>query len=454
MIRVIPLAWQGATEFMLGQTRFFTGATTASIDGLLKENYESFIAENVNNRNPLGEVFKTESVPYGGRETVYDAHVSRNASPMFTGEDGAFAEAGVQGHVQIRVGQKKLMGRVRLTPEAMYDTSKGEYAWRQARKDEMDNLIKDLARREEYALNLDGRGVLAIVNGAATSATQTVKAPGGITNANFGNRFILNGTYVGYVNPATGTLRAPIAKIASVSTDGTQFTATASHTTVDLDYIVQAANSSVTDVLDTSYENAFWGLVALVDDGTYRTSYFGADRDVFAVYKAYVKPATGALSLDVMQQSSDVVDIKLNGKTNLLCMTHAIRRVYITLLQADRRYSGADLRKPDGGTAAFQQGDLTMGEVPIKALRDLPLDMVFGLDTENSGFVKYESEPGKWVDEDGRILVRVGFGTSARDAFEAWYRIRRQYHARYPGVNWRLDGITGQTIIIVRPAGD
>lgn len=430
------------------------GATTASIDGLLKENYESFIAENVNNRNPLKEVFKTESVPYGGRETVYDAHVSRNTSPMFTGEDGAFAEAGVQGHVQIRVGQKKLMGRVRLTPEAMYDTSKGEYAWRQARKDEMDNLIKDLARREEYSLNLDGRGVLALVNGAATSATQTVDAPGGITNANFGNRFVLAGTYVGYVNPSTGTLRSPIAKVASVSSDGTQFVATASHTTVDNDYVVQAANSSVTDVLDTSYENAFWGLVALVDDGTYRTSYFGADRDVWPVYKSYVKASTGALSLDVMQQSSDVVDIKLNGKTNLLCMTHAIRRVYITLLQADRRYSGADLRKPDGGTAAFQQGDLTMGEVPIKALRDLPLDMVFGLDTENAGFTKYESEPGKWVDEDGRILVRVGFGTSARDAFEAWYRIRRQYHARYPGVNWRLDGITGQTIIIVRPAGD
>lgn len=439
---------------MLGQTRWFVGATTASVDGLLKENYESFIAEQINNRNPLKDVFKTQSVGYGGRETVYDAHVSRNTSPMFTGEDGAFAEAGVQGHVQLRVGQKKLMGRVRITPEAMYDTSKGEYAWKQARKDEMDGLIKDLARREEYSLNLDGRGVLALVNGAATSATQTVDAPGGITNANFGNRFIQRGSYVGYVNPATGALRATISRVSSVSADGTQFVAGASFTSVDNDYIVQAANSAVTDVLDTSYENAFWGLVALVDDGTYRTNYFGADRDLFDAYKAYVKAATGPLSLDIMQQSSDIVDIKLNGKTNVLCMTHAIRRVYITLLQADRRYAGADLKSPDGGTIAFKQGDLTMGEVPIKALRDLPLDMIFGLDTEQSGAIKYESEPGKWVDEDGRVLVRVGTGSGARDAFEAWYRIRRQYHLRTPGVNWRLDGITGQTVTVVRPAGD
>jgi hypothetical protein len=430
------------------------GANTATIDGLLKTNYESFIAENVNQKNPFKDVFRTESVPYGGRETTYTAHVSRNTSPMFTGEDGAFAEAGAQGHVEVRVGQKKLMGRVRITPEAIYDTSRGEYAWKQARKDEMDGLIKDLARREEYALTLDGRGVLARINGAAASVTQTLDAPGGITGASFGNRFVMKGMFVGFVNPATGVLRSGIRKVVSVSTDGTTMLLDASFSSTDNDYVVQAANSSVTDVLDTSFENAFWGIMALVDDGTYRDNYFGVDRDVYDSFNAYVKASTGPLSLDVMQQSADVVDQRLNGKTNLLCMHHAIRRVYITILQADRRYSGADLRKPDGGTAAFQQGDLTMGEVPIKAIRDLPLDVVLGLDTANSDAVKYESEPGKWVDEDGRVLVRVGTGSSARDAFEGWYRIRRQYHMRYPAVNWRLDGITGQSIIVVRPAGD
>jgi hypothetical protein len=251
-------------------------------------------------------------------------------------------------------------------------------------------------------------------------------------------------------------LRTGIRKVASVSSDGTSIVCDSAPdaSVADNDYIVQAANSAVTDPLDTSYENAFWGVVAHVDDGTYRVNYFGVDRDIYDAFKAYVKASTGALSLDVMQQAADVVDQKLNGRTNLLCMHHAIRRVYITILQADRRYSGASLQRPDGGTAAFKQDDLTMGEVPIKAIRDLPLDMVFGLDTENSGAVCYESEKGKWVDEDGRILVRVGSGTSARDAFEGWYRIRRQYHMRFPGVNWRLDGITGQTIIVVRPAGD
>ncbi len=32
---------------------------------------------------------------YGGRQFVYDAHVERNVSPMFTAEHGLFAEAGI-----------------------------------------------------------------------------------------------------------------------------------------------------------------------------------------------------------------------------------------------------------------------------------------------------------------------------------------------------------------------
>jgi hypothetical protein len=135
-------------------------------------------------------------------------------------------------------------------------------------------------------------------------------------------------------------------------------------------------------------------------------------------------------------------------------MHHNIRRVYINELSPDRRYIGASLPQPDAGTKAFTQGDLTMGEVPIKAIRDLPLDVVIGMDTKEQGGICYVSEKGKWVDEDGRILIRVGTGSSARDAFEAWFRIRKQYHLRYPGVSWRLDGITGSTVVIVRPAGD
>ncbi len=56
-------------------------------------------------------------------------------------------------------------------------------------------------------------------------------------------------------------------------------------------------------------------------------------------------------------------------------------------------------------------------------------------------------------DLDGKILVRAGFGATARDAAEAWYRQRFQYHMKVPSVCWRADGITGASVVVVRPVG-
>ena len=428
------------------------GADTQIIGGTLKIVYEDFVAEQTNNKFPLKDLFKWTDVEFAGAEIVYDAHVLRNISPMFCGEDGAFADAGAQQSIKVHIGQRKLMARVRLTSEAIHDSMKSEGAFRAARKDEMTRLIDDIARMEEYALSSDGRGVMALQNGSATGAVMPVDSPGGIAGADFGNRFFLPGMYVAAVDPATGAMRTSIRKVVSCSSDGTTITFDSSTFTgwTDNDYLVQAANSSVTDILDTSYEHGFWGLTGLFDDGTYRNNYFNVDRSLWQQYQTYVKASTGALSLDLFQQVADVVDQKLGGSIDLMTAHHSIRRLYLSLLEADRRYSGNNLMKPDGGTVAFKQGDITMGEVPIKAIRTHPLAMMFLLDTKNSGYVCYGSEKGKWVDEDGSVLVRVGIGTSARDSFEAWYRMRKQYHVRYPGKNARLDSITGQSLIVVR----
>jgi hypothetical protein len=429
-------------------------ADTQSLDGIYKEYYEDYVSEGANNKNPLKDLWKMRDIPYGGREVVWSAHVGRNQSPMAVGEGGGFAEAGQQQHVQARATAKKLMARVELTPEAIADSARSEFAFTSARKDEMNRLIDDIARREEHYLCLDGRGILALVDEASPTgdATLSVDAPGGITNDNFGNRFISAGMYVALVNPATGALRASSAKkVTAVSSDGTSITLEGAPSNgAENDYVVQAANNSITDILDTSFENAFWGIMAHVDDGTYRNNYFGIDRDQFDSHAAYVKASAGAFSVDVLQQSADVVDQKLNGKCKRLIMHHSTRRLYIQSLAADRRYIQASLQRPDGGTAAFKQEDLTLGEVPITPIRDFALDVIIGLDPEQSDMKCYVSEKGKWVDEDGSILVRVGSGSSARHKFEAWYYNRKQYVFGNPGVNFRVDGITGQSLVVVR----
>src|SRR3990167_4666466 len=173
------------------------GADKQALDAIFKEVFEGGVSEGVNNKNPLRDVIKTERVPFKGLEVVKVAHTSRNISPMFVGEDSAFADAGQQGYTRQTIDQKKLMSRLRLTWEVMQDSTSTEGAFISARKSEMQYLIDDMARRDEYALASDGRGVLALVDEADPDGDTTLEldAPGGITNDNFGNRFVSKGMY-------------------------------------------------------------------------------------------------------------------------------------------------------------------------------------------------------------------------------------------------------------------
>ncbi len=310
-----------------------------------------------------------------------------------------------------------------------------------------------VAKREATIDSMKKRGVLALLSDDPSTGTDVdVDSPGNISGASFGNRFIQKQMYVGAVNPATGTLRAGIVKVTAVNSDGSDFTADASVNAAwaDNDYIVQAANASVTSVLDTSYEAAFWGLPALIDDGTNRMDYFGINRTDAPSLKSYVVSSAGAFSLDLAQRTIDVVDQKLGGAIDNLVMHHSVRREYLKLLNADRRYSGDKLMRPDGGTVASKQGDLTLGSIPVTAIRSIGLGQVYFVDKAQSGFKHYVGESGKFEDRDGSMWQRDGTGTSARHAFEALWYSYEQFFCENPGMNARWDGVTGQTLVVVR----
>lgn len=427
--------------------------------GLLIPKYQRVIAKQVFNKNPLKDSLKFEKFPYGGSHVEYKANVKRSPSGMFVGEDGAFSDADPEVNIPVRVTSRKYMDRTRTTWEVMHDSASSEGAFKASEKGKLKRIVDNAARAEEIALNSDGRGVLALVDDSTPDGAVSlgVDAPGGITGDDFGNRFIQVGQRLGFVNPATNALRSGIRTVVACAEGGGSITldAVVNSAVADNDYIVVAANTGVTDVLDTSYEKAFWGLPALFDDGTYRNNYFGVDRSRYpANYKSYVRPSTGALSEDIFQQAADVMDQKLGGVTNRLTGHHSVRRLYYQMTRADRRYATeVALAKPDALTVAFKQGDLTVGQVPFKAMRHHPFGMIFGWDSEGVEMYCYWSELGKFVNEDGSDLIRVGYGTAARHSFESWWFRSLQYHAMSPAKAWRLDGITGQSLIVQREAG-
>jgi hypothetical protein len=431
------------------------GADTVSLSGLEKDVYEQAISEGVNNSFDLKEFFSIEEAQWnGGAGQVWNHHHGRNTSPFFANELGAFPIAGNQTSSKGRIGMKKIMGRISMSEEAMDDLVSSEASFRNGMTDEKTRLIDDLGRKENQSIGMDGRGVLALINEATgpSGVLLNLDAPGNIAGSSYGNRFLDVNMFVAAVNPATGQIRTSIKQIATLSATGATATTTAGTFTgwVDNDYVVQAANASVTDVLDTSFEAAPWGLPALVDDGTNRDNYFGILRSVVPSLQSYVVASLGAMSVDAAQRMSDVVFQRLGGIINAVAMHPSTRREWLKIQDADRRYSGSDLSNPNVMTKAFTQGTITVDDVKVTALRSIGLAQVYFLDTAKSGFSRYMAEPGKFMDKDGAMWVRQGTGASAVHGYEATYFRRFQNFCRRPGLNGRWDGVTGQTLVIVR----
>ena len=115
-----------------------------------------------------------------------------------------------------------------------------------------------------------------------------------------------------------------------------------------------------------------------------------------------------------MQRVAGIVDQKLGGLISDIWCHHSIRRVYLAMTEGDKRYADQSSRNnPDGGTAAFKQGSVTMGGVDVKALRTAPLAMMFLVDRAGCECVRYTSDKGSWVTGTAGEILRLD-GTGCR----------------------------------------
>jgi hypothetical protein len=270
-----------------------------------------------------------------------------------------------------------------------------------------------------------GEGILALVNGAVNnSATVTVDAPGNVAGTVMGNRYLYgdatSGMFVAFLDAAnnieaTGT-------ITGVSAGGTQITLDGNVTLTDNDKIVSRSRPRRPRATRSPRASSRGSTTAPTSAPT-TTCRARPTRSSSRTSR----PAVGALSLDAIQQPIDAVSIKVGKTIDFFACEHAVRRAYLALLEADRRYTGADLMSPDGGTKAAKKPtgrNITYGDIPIVVDRDAPYRMLFGVN--KASWTRYVMNEGQWADDEGHVLKWV----SDYDQWTAYFYILDNFHCQ------------------------
>jgi hypothetical protein len=371
-----------------------------------------------------------------GRQKVVPIMIGRNRSIGSIPNRGRLPQAGRSVYENFEVPMRNTYGRVGFERNVIAQSRNKKGSWQQVIPAEMEALTEAMAFHRNRVVWGYGSGILALVNGAQTADTTIeVDSPANVAGSAGGARFIdgdaTSGMFLAFLDSSNNIQGT--ATVTAVATALTSVTVDTAITCDDNAKIVIAQSAT-----QTSLNQEPEGLLAGIDDGTYVATYHGLSRTTYPILNAYVATSIGALSLDAIQQMVDAVNIKTGKQFDMFACEHAVRRAYLTLLEADRRYTGADLSRPDGGTVAAKKPAgraITYGDIPLFVDRDAPYRMLFGIN--KASWTRYVENEGEWAADEGHVLKWV----AEYDEFTAYYLIQDNFHCQRPNVNARGEGI-------------
>jgi hypothetical protein len=428
-----------------------SGQNLSGFDAALKDVYGPRIEEQLNQINILSDwIEENDSADWTGRQVIYPIHVTRNQGVGASAEGARLPPAGSQGYAQVKIPEKYNYGRIQLTGQVIKASTENKGAFTRAMESELKGLVRDMGNDRERQYFGAGNGVLCLSYGAqdfrtgTCSASITIDSPFGITPTTDGARFLQPGMVCSILAPTTSAVEATFTVTAGnpFAADGSWVAWSAiSAVQISDNARIVRGNSDVAAGTTNNFNNEVTGLLGLFDDGTYVGTLHNIVRSTYPVFKSPVISSIGNLTLDVVQRLIDASD-QLGGGNfgvdGVFFCHHSVRREYLKLLQPDRRYAGADLSKPDGGTkgAALKKGgEITYGDRPWKVCKHAPYGTLFGF--LKGSVVRYIHVRGEWADEDERVLRNVvGY-----DMWEAFYRMFDELHTDRPNDGFRGDGI-------------
>lgn len=421
------------------------GSDLTQWDPLFKDDYAPAIVNQLQDENNILKFMESE-VPddsWVGRKKIIPIKIGRNYSSGSIPAGGRLPPSGRSSFKDFEVPMKNTYGRVGFERNVILQSRNKKGSWQQVIPAEMDSLSESLSFHRNRVCWGYGSGILALVNGAiAGSTTVTVDAPGNVAGSVMGNRYLYgdatSGQYVAFLD-GSGVVE-DTATIVGVNANGLSVTVDHAVNLTDNDKIVIAQSPT-----QNSYNLEPEGILAGDDDGTYVGTYHSLSRTTYPMLSSYVVTGVGALSLDAIQQPIDAVSIRVGASIDFFAAEHAVRRAYLTLLEADRRYTGADLKAPDGGTKAAKKPtgkNITYGDIPIVVDRDAPFRMLFGIN--KASWTRYVEDEGSWADTEGSVLKWV----NEYDQYTAFFYIFDNVHCQSPNKNFRMEGLDVNQLVV------
>jgi len=404
--------------------------------------YDADMVPQLNDNNLAKRLRKkyARDLDIGGLGAVIPIDGSRNYAVMSSGESGNMATAGRHTPDQLIVPFKDIKARFGLSLESIRASENNKQAAANILEYEKRRLIDDIEWNRNRIFWGYGQGILAVSALGVASASQTVKDPLNVLNAQSSTNNVAR-----YIQPGmvlalqTGATINQIGTVDSVTQSTGTVVFTASRTTTTGDVFVLGTSATADN---SAYGKEPMGLLGLVDASTYLSSVFSFDRTAAGqtFFQSGVSTSVGALSEDfILRKVHNQANVS-GKRVNQFFAGDDVLREYVKLSTDARRYnSDGKAINPDVGVSnAGLNEDLTFCGIPIAVDKHAPYGHLFGVNTEHLFFVSLVD--GEWEDPNGtgELLRRQ---TDKTDYEAVWFSFYNMVCDK-GNANFRLSGIT------------
>lgn len=463
-------------------------ASLATFASILKEYYLGPIQDQLNEETLVCDMFEKASVDWNGRQVIIPVHVARNANVGFRGEGAALpgpaigvvgglpagapgAGGSQQGYANLTVTAHNLYGRFQISGPAMAAAGKGGansfVGWVDGEMQRLVNDVKNACNRAAVSGGLclgfanhnaqiaaaaatnvlftgDQAKAAAMVAGAVTGDIDLVRTDTYASVLAGGGTALISGT-----TPAAGTIQLTIAVGTADFNLAVDPTGTSVPVAVVLTNQGAATLAGVAGFSDPRQEPVgiygnlglanHWGVDRTTATGTANALQCGDGAAVPTPNMTMTIGANGAartaLTLASIQQVLDRITVASDEETDVI-LCHPLQRTRLAaLLQGNINFntdkSGGGNNIGDGGFKGF-----AFAGIPVKTSRHVDNGGLWFVSAKS--WKMTELEAGKFADEDGDVLSRIGVA----DAYEGFYKWYYNVTCVRPNANGALLQLT------------